>query len=71
MPAHDFEVEEALQEGRADLIAVGRGLIADPDWPTKVAAGDWAGVVRCTKCDEKCFGNLRRGIPVACTQWRE
>ena len=27
---------EALTEGRADLIAVGRGLIADPLWPKKV-----------------------------------
>ena len=61
--------EEVLGAGRADLIAVGRGLIADPDWPNKVREGRWTDVVRCVKCDELCFGNLRRGVPIACTQW--
>ncbi len=60
---------QALRERRADLIAVGRGLIADPDWPLKVRQGKWDDVVCCVKCDEKCFGNLRAGIPIACTQW--
>lgn len=60
---------EALRAQRADLIAVGRGLIADPDWPEKVAAGGWDAVVQCIKCNELCFGNLRRRVPIACTQW--
>ncbi|HPD15488.1 MAG TPA: NADH:flavin oxidoreductase [Planctomycetota bacterium] len=60
---------EALEQGRADLVAVGRGLIADPDWPIKVREGRLAEIVRCTYCDEMCFGNLRKGIPIACTQW--
>ncbi len=34
---HDVEVaERVLQEGKADLIAIGRGLIADPEWAKKV-----------------------------------
>lgn len=60
---------EALERGRADLVAIGRGLIADPDWPAKVQAGRLAEIVRCTYCDEMCFGNLRKGLPIACTQW--
>lgn len=60
---------EALREGRTDLVAVGRGLIADPDWPEKVRTGRLAEIVRCTKCEALCFGNLDKGIPVACTQW--
>ena len=60
---------EAVTAVRADLVAIGRGLIADPDWPRKVAAGDWSQVVRCVKCNEKCFGNLKRGIPIECAQW--
>ncbi|HUT35484.1 MAG TPA: hypothetical protein VNE39_18495 [Planctomycetota bacterium] len=69
---HLDEVEralEALREGRADLIAVGRGLIADPDWPAKVKEGRVDDIVKCTRCDEKCFGNLKKGIPIECTQW--
>jgi len=60
---------EVLREGRADLVAVGRGLIADPDWPIKVQEGRLGEIVRCTRCNEKCFGNLEKGLPVECTQW--
>jgi 2,4-dienoyl-CoA reductase-like NADH-dependent reductase (Old Yellow Enzyme family) len=62
---------ETLREGRADLIAVGRGLIADPEWPRKVQTGRLEDIVECVACDEGCFGNLRAGVPVACTQWRD
>lgn len=60
---------EVLNEGRAHLVAVGRGLIADPEWPARVRAGRFDEIQRCERCDEGCFGNLRRGIPVACAQW--
>jgi 2,4-dienoyl-CoA reductase-like NADH-dependent reductase (Old Yellow Enzyme family) len=59
---------EALNEKRADLIAVGRGLIADPDWPIKVREGRFEEIVECIKCDH-CFTDLRAGVPVGCTQW--
>lgn len=29
------EAEDILEQGRADLIGIGRGLIADPEWPRK------------------------------------
>lgn len=60
---------EALREQRADLIAIGRGLIADPQWPRKVQAGEFDSIVRCTRCNQACFGHLPKGLPVACTQW--
>src|ERR1700730_10113625 len=31
--------ERAIAEGQADIVAIGRGLIADPDWPAKVREG--------------------------------
>ena len=60
---------EVLNEGRADLVAVGRGLIADPDWPVKVMEGRFDEIVQCVRCNEKCHGNLRQGIPIECAQW--
>ncbi len=66
------EVERALAAltlGRADLIAVGRGLIADPLWPQKVREGRFDEIVNCIRCDEKCYGNLSKGIAIECTQW--
>jgi 2,4-dienoyl-CoA reductase-like NADH-dependent reductase (Old Yellow Enzyme family) len=60
---------EALRAKRADLIAVGRGLIADPEWPIKVKEGRFGEIVACLHCDQMCFGNLRKDIPIACAQW--
>ncbi len=58
----------ALRERRADLIAVGRQLIADAEWPNKLRAGREGEIVRCIKCDG-CHKDLQTGIPVGCTQW--
>jgi len=59
---------EVLQKDRADLVAIGRGLIADAEWPNKVRTGRLDEIVRCIKCDQ-CFQDLREGIPVGCSQW--
>ena len=59
---------EVLREERASLVAVGRGLIADPDWPSKVRDGRLEEIIVCTSCDA-CFDDLRNGIPVGCSEW--
>ena len=43
--------QRALDDGSADLIAVGRGLIADPDWPVKAAAGRLDEIRPCIACN--------------------
>jgi 2,4-dienoyl-CoA reductase (NADPH2) len=58
-----------LNFGRASLVAVARGLIADPDWPIKVRDGRTDEIVQCVCCDE-CHADLRRGVPVRCAEWR-
>jgi 2,4-dienoyl-CoA reductase-like NADH-dependent reductase (Old Yellow Enzyme family)/thioredoxin reductase len=46
------EIAEALLvKGKADLVAIGRQLIADPLWPTKVAAGQIEDIVPCISCN--------------------
>jgi 2,4-dienoyl-CoA reductase-like NADH-dependent reductase (Old Yellow Enzyme family) len=60
--------EKALTDGKCDLVAVGRGLIADPYLPRKVMEGRRDEITRCVKCSEKCFGNLQAGLPISCTQ---
>jgi 2,4-dienoyl-CoA reductase-like NADH-dependent reductase (Old Yellow Enzyme family) len=62
---------EAIRKGRCDLVAVGRQLIADAQWPNKVREGRLDEIVECTKCDEGCFGNIREGKPAVCVQWPE
>ena len=61
----------ALRERRCDLIAICRQMIADAHWPNKVRRGRLDEIVRCTKCDEACFGNLREHKPVECVSWAD
>ena len=44
--------EKALTEGKADFIYQGRALIADPDWPKKVASGRIEDIRPCLACNE-------------------
>ena len=62
---------EALREDRCDLVAIARGLIADAEWPSKVRSGRLDEIVQCKECNAGCFGNLKRGKPVKCVQWKK
>ena len=54
----DLELgEKILEEGKADLIAIGRRLIADPDLPNKSAEGRLAEIIPCIGCME-CIDRL-------------
>ena len=59
---------EAINEKRATLVAIGRGLIADPDLPNKVRAGRQGDIVGCIRCDQ-CHADLRAGLKVGCQTW--
>ncbi|MCL6635781.1 MAG: NADH:flavin oxidoreductase [Peptococcaceae bacterium] len=50
--------EEALASGGCDLVALGRALIADPEWPDKVRSG--VPPVKCLYCGT-CLSSLRDG----------
>ncbi len=60
--------EQALAEGMADAIGLGRVLLADPDWLRKTA-GELSGRVRgCVQCDN-CFKQVKELRPVFCSRW--
>ena len=61
---------EVLNSNKADLVAIGRGLIADPELPNKVKEGRFDEIVQCRRCNEKCHGHRKKGIPIACAQWK-
>jgi 2,4-dienoyl-CoA reductase-like NADH-dependent reductase (Old Yellow Enzyme family)/thioredoxin reductase len=58
--------ESILAEGKADLIAVGRQLIADPCWPQKMAAGQPDEVRPCLSCNV-CLDSLWEGKGLQCS----
>jgi 2,4-dienoyl-CoA reductase (NADPH2) len=58
---HDPEHAEALLEsGQADLIVMGRPLLADPELPAKAASGRPLDIRRCISC-ETCIDSMARG----------
>lgn len=59
--------EDILQAGKADLIAMGRALIADPDLPRKLVDGSLEDIRRCIRCNDGCIDRLRRNAPVECS----
>jgi 2,4-dienoyl-CoA reductase-like NADH-dependent reductase (Old Yellow Enzyme family)/thioredoxin reductase len=58
--------EQALVEKKADLIAVGRGLIADPDWVQKAAAGQDGEIRTCIACNQGCMERLIKEEKITC-----
>ncbi len=60
--------EEILEDGDADLIGMGRGLIAEPEWVNKVESGREDELRKCISCNIGCAGH-RIGInrPIRCT----
>lgn len=60
--------EKILAEGEADLIGMGRGLIAEPNWVKKVQSGQEDMLRKCISCNIGCAGH-RIGLnrPIRCT----
>jgi len=45
------DAEDVIAGGKADIVAIARGLLADPYWPKKVRAGQRDRIVRCDYCN--------------------
>ena len=60
-----YKADQILEQGKADLIAVGRGLIADPLFPKKAEEQRAHEIRRCIRCNE-CSGRLRSGYRISC-----
>ena len=46
--------EHAVASGEADIVAIGKGLLADPYWPNKVRAGKDDSIRPCIGCHQAC-----------------
>ena len=55
-----------LEDEEADLIAIGRGLIADPEWVNKVQFGNTDDINRCISCNNGCTATLG-DEPIRCS----
>lgn len=57
--------ENILQEGKADLVAMGRALIADPELPRKASEGRLDDIRKCTACNI-CTTRIGNGLRLGC-----
>ena len=58
--------EEVLALGKADMIAVGRQLIADPRWPEQAVTGRLRDIRPCISCNT-CLEPVRAGLRLRCS----
>ncbi len=57
--------EWILKTGKADLIGINRSLLADPEYPRKIASGRLEDIAPCTACLE-CWAAQQRGDHIRC-----
>jgi 2,4-dienoyl-CoA reductase (NADPH2) len=61
--------EQILEQRKADLVALGRPLIADPDWPQKLYEGRDEEIVPCLWDNVGCLrDSIDQGKPIRCIQ---
>lgn len=55
-----------IESGMADIVAMGRPLLADPDWGTKIAAGKACDIRRCISCNKGCTDAIQSRQFLSC-----
>jgi len=58
--------EQILREGKADMISMGRALVADPELPNKAREGRFDEIITCVACNQGCMDNLFEASPITC-----
>lgn len=60
------DAEQAIAGGSADVVAMARTWIADPDWGKKIESGEAHTIRPCMSCNQACVGFVFRGLPGSC-----
>lgn len=61
------DADKLVRDGVADFVAVGRSLLADPEWPEKARTGRLDEVMPCIACNQGCISRLFAQQDVWCT----
>jgi len=59
--------QEAISSGQVDFVALGRGLLADPEWANKAARGEPEQIRRCISCNVCAKSRGQDALPIRCT----
>lgn len=60
------QMEEIIASGQADIVELGRALLADPNLPDKALHDQASDITPCIRCYE-CFGETTKSESVKCT----
>jgi 2,4-dienoyl-CoA reductase-like NADH-dependent reductase (Old Yellow Enzyme family) len=61
------QVAAILDAGQADVVALTREQLAEPEWVEKVRTGREDEITHCIRANQGCFTNLTRASPIHCT----
>jgi 2,4-dienoyl-CoA reductase-like NADH-dependent reductase (Old Yellow Enzyme family)/thioredoxin reductase len=59
--------ENVLRQTNVDMVAMLRGLMADPYIANKAKAGNENDIITCIACCQGCYGRLWENLPIMCT----
>lgn len=59
-------IEEIIDSGKADMVAIGRGLIADEELVSKIKKKDYASIRYCIACNQGCIDKVFVGEGAKC-----
>lgn len=60
------KAETALENGYIDIVGVGRGFLADPDFPNKIMEHKNDEIRTCIYCNEGCIKSVCEGTSIRC-----
>ena len=59
--------EHVVADGIADMVALTREHIADPEFVAKLQSGREREIYHCIRANQGCIGRVNRGLPIGCT----
>ncbi|HLU63616.1 MAG TPA: NAD(P)/FAD-dependent oxidoreductase [Protaetiibacter sp.] len=58
--------EQCIVEGKVDMVALGRTLIADPEWAAKAREGRVSRIRPCIACNHACIHRIDQNLTMRC-----
>jgi len=59
--------EEIIASGKADMVAMTRAQIADPEFANKIREGRESEIYHCIRGNQGCISRVFKGLPISCT----
>ncbi len=62
------QAEEILRNGQADMVAMTRACLSDPEMPNKAKEGRLDDIRKCIACNQGCIARIWSQLPATCIQ---